>query len=42
MPGMVAEGRQILRNIERVARLFITKAVFTADGGLRIGELNGY
>src|SRR6185437_2064410 len=30
VPGMVAEGRQILRNIQRVARLFITKAVFTA------------
>ncbi len=27
---MVAEGRQILRNIQRVARLFVTKAVFTA------------
>jgi len=30
VPRMVAEGRQILRNIQRVARLFITKAVFTA------------
>jgi magnesium-transporting ATPase (P-type) len=30
VPGMVAEGRQILRNIQRVARLFITKAVFSA------------
>ncbi|HVY96427.1 MAG TPA: HAD-IC family P-type ATPase [Solirubrobacterales bacterium] len=30
VPGMVAEGRQILRNIQRVARLFITKTVFTA------------
>jgi magnesium-transporting ATPase (P-type) len=27
---MVHEGRQILRNIQRVARLFVTKAVFTA------------
>jgi cation-transporting P-type ATPase E len=30
LPGMVGEGRQILRNIQRVARLFITKTVFTA------------
>jgi len=34
VPGMVAEGRQILRNIQRVARLFITKTVFTAMVGL--------
>jgi magnesium-transporting ATPase (P-type) len=33
---MVAEGRQILRNIQRVARLFITKSVFTAVVGLAI------
>jgi cation-transporting P-type ATPase E len=37
VPGMVAEGRQILRNIQRVARLFITKAVFTAVAGLAVG-----
>jgi cation-transporting P-type ATPase E len=30
VPPMVGEGRQILRNIQRVARLFISKAVFTA------------
>ncbi|MDO8209307.1 HAD-IC family P-type ATPase [Conexibacter sp. CPCC 206217] len=30
VPQMVHEGRQILRNIQRVARLFVTKAVFTA------------
>lgn len=36
VPGMVAEGRQILRNIQRVARLFITKAVFTAVVGLAV------
>jgi cation-transporting P-type ATPase E len=36
VPGMVAEGRQILRNIQRVARLFITKAVFTAFVGLAV------
>jgi magnesium-transporting ATPase (P-type) len=34
VPGMVAEGRQILRNIERVARLFVTKSVFTAVAAL--------
>ncbi|HET8976287.1 MAG TPA: HAD-IC family P-type ATPase, partial [Solirubrobacterales bacterium] len=36
VPGMVAEGRQILRNIQRVARLFVTKSVFTAFLGLAI------
>ena len=36
LPGMVAEGRQILRNVQRVARLFITKAVFTAVIGLAV------
>ena len=30
VPGMVHEGRQILRNIQRVSRLFISKAIFTA------------
>ena len=30
VPRMVHEGRQILRNIQRVARLFVTKAVFAA------------
>jgi magnesium-transporting ATPase (P-type) len=30
VPELVSEGRQILRNIQRVARLFITKSVFTA------------
>jgi cation-transporting P-type ATPase E len=36
VPGMVAEGRQILRNIQRVAQLFVTKSVFTAVIGLAI------
>jgi magnesium-transporting ATPase (P-type) len=36
VPGLVSEGRQILRNIERVARLFVTKSVFTAVVGLAI------
>jgi magnesium-transporting ATPase (P-type) len=37
VPGMVAEGRQILRNVQRVARLFLTKTVFTAVLILVIG-----
>jgi magnesium-transporting ATPase (P-type) len=37
VPGMVAEGRQILRNIERVARLFVTKSVFAAVAALAVG-----
>jgi magnesium-transporting ATPase (P-type) len=37
VPGMVAEGRQILRNIQRVARLFVTKTVFTALVVVAIG-----
>jgi cation-transporting P-type ATPase E len=36
VPGMVAEGRQILRNIQRVAQLFVTKTVFTAVVGLAV------
>ena len=36
VPVMVAEGRQILRNIQRVAELFVTKSVFTAVVGLAI------
>jgi len=30
LPPMVAEGRTILRNVQRVARLFVTKSVFAA------------
>ena len=41
VPRMVAEGRQILRNIQRVARLFITKAVFTAVLGLAVAVPTG-
>jgi cation-transporting P-type ATPase E len=37
LPGMVAEGRQILRNIQRVARLFVTKTVFAAVLVVAIG-----
>jgi cation-transporting ATPase E len=36
VPAMVAEGRQILRNIQRVAQLFVTKSVFTAVIGLAV------
>ena len=38
---MVAEGRQILRNIQRVAKLFITKTVFTAIVGLAVAIPTG-
>jgi len=34
---MVGEGRQILRNIQRVARLFVTKTVFAAIAILAVG-----
>ncbi len=30
VPSMVGEGRTILRNVQRVARLFVTKSVFAA------------
>jgi magnesium-transporting ATPase (P-type) len=36
VPGMVGEGRQILRNIQRVAQLFVTKSVFAAVAALAI------
>jgi len=36
VPGMVAEGRQILRNIQRVAQLFVTKSIFVAVAGLAV------
>jgi magnesium-transporting ATPase (P-type) len=41
VPGMVAEGRQILRNIQRVAQLFITKTIFTAVVGVAIALPTG-
>jgi cation-transporting ATPase E len=37
LPAMVAEGRQILRNIGRVARLYVTKSAFAAFLILTIG-----
>ena len=30
VPGMVAEGRQILRNLQRVAKLYVSKSAFAA------------
>jgi cation-transporting ATPase E len=36
-PSMVAEGRQILRNLQRVARLFVTKSAFAVFLILSIG-----
>ena len=41
VPGMVAEGRQILRNIQRVAQLFVTKSVFVAVLGLAVAIPTG-
>ena len=37
VPVMVAEGRQILRNVQRVAQLFVTKTVFAAVAVLAVG-----
>jgi len=37
VPAMVREGRQILRNLQRVARLFVTKSVFAGFLILALG-----
>jgi cation-transporting ATPase E len=37
VPAMVAEGRQILRNLQRVAKLFVTKSAFASFLILSIG-----
>jgi P-type E1-E2 ATPase len=37
VPAMVAEGRKILRNVQRVAKLFVTKSAFAAFLILSIG-----
>jgi cation-transporting ATPase E len=37
VPAMVAEGRKVLRNLQRVAKLFVTKSVFAAFLILSIG-----
>ncbi len=41
VPQMVAEGRQILRNLQRVARLFVTKAVFAGFLIIAVGVTTG-
>ena len=37
VPAMVAEGRRILRNLQRVAKLFVTKSAFAAFLILSVG-----
>ena len=37
VPSMVAEGRKILRNVQRVAKLFVTKSAFAVSVILLIG-----
>jgi magnesium-transporting ATPase (P-type) len=37
VPPMVAEGRQVLRNVQRVAKLFVSKSMFAAFLILSIG-----
>jgi cation-transporting ATPase E len=37
LPGVVAEGRRVIANIERVARLFVTKTIWAATLALIIG-----
>lgn len=37
LPGVVAEGRRVIANIERVARLFVTKTVWAAVFAVIIG-----
>jgi cation-transporting P-type ATPase E len=37
VPAMVAEGRKILRNVQRVAKLFVTKSAFAAFLVLSVG-----
>ncbi|HUK45293.1 MAG TPA: HAD-IC family P-type ATPase [Gaiellaceae bacterium] len=37
VPAMVAEGRQILRNVQRVSKLFVTKSAFAVFLVLSIG-----
>ena len=37
IPRLIDEGRQILRNVQRVAKLFLTKTAFTAVVSLAVG-----
>jgi cation-transporting ATPase E len=37
LPGVVAEGRRVIANIERVARLFVTKTIWAATFAVIVG-----
>ena len=37
LPGVVAEGRRVIANIERVANLFLTKTVYAMFLALAVG-----
>ena len=37
VPGMAVEGRQILRNLQRVAKLYVSKSAFAAFLVLTVG-----
>ncbi len=37
MPGVVAEGRRVIANVERVANLFVTKTVYAMLLALAVG-----
>src|SRR6202030_2248247 len=37
MPGVVAEGRQVIANVERVANLFVTKTVYAMILAIAVG-----
>ncbi|MGZ8634659.1 MAG: HAD-IC family P-type ATPase, partial [Solirubrobacteraceae bacterium] len=39
VPPMVAQGRQVLRNVQRVAKLFVAKSVFAAILILTLGTM---
>lgn len=39
LPGVVAEGRRVLSNVERVAHLFVTKTVYAMLLALLVGAL---
>jgi cation-transporting ATPase E len=39
MPGVVAEGRRVIANIERVANLFVTKTVYAMLLAIAVGVL---
>ena len=38
MPGVVAEGRRVIANIERVANLFVTKTVYAMLLAIAVGD----